>query len=267
MKTLLALIISIMTFSLCAEKTSVKNNIRNMSAAERQLYRERVTGGFVVKPNTQKGKIVFYDMQKTLASSNITSVINMFKADRNGDYNFIVKNSNFDSSIITDCSAFKRKIEADILIVIRSDDKSPTIVTAPEDGWTIINTAKIIDGLKNSAFDKFAESRYRKELIRAVCYAVGTPVTQFKGNIFTIAKARDLDHCPEMIPIDTMQRTAFRLKDLGVMPSYKTTYRKACVDGWAPAPTNEYQKAIWDKVHAMPTAPIKIKPETKKVQE
>ena len=30
---------------------------------------------------------------------------------------------------------------------------------------------------------------------------------------------------------------------------------------------NEYQKAIWDKVHAMPTAPIKIKPETKKVKE
>ena len=133
--------------------------------------------------------------------------------------------------------------------------------------FTPISGEKAKLGDFKPAEGEFAESRYRKELIRAVCYAAGTPVTQFKGNIFTIAKARDLDHCPEMIPIDTMQRTAFRLKDLGVMPSYKTTYRKACVDGWAPAPTNEYQKAIWDKVHAMPTAPIKIKPETKKVKE
>ena len=53
----------------------------------------------------------------------------------------------------------------------------------------------------------------------------------------------------------------------GITPWYQTTYHKAVEEGWAPAPTNEYQKAIWDKVHAMPTAPIKIKPETKKVRE
>ena len=34
-----------------------------------------------------------------------------------------------------------------------------------------------------------------------------------------------------------------------------------------PAPTNDVQKAIWDEIHAMPTEPIKIKPETKKVSD
>ena len=47
----------------------------------------------------------------------------------------------------------------------------------------------------------------------------------------------------------------------------RTVYRKACEEGWAPQPTNDVQKAIWDKVHAMPTEPLKIKPETKKQEK
>ena len=57
------------------------------------------------------------------------------------------------------------------------------------------------------------------------------------------------------------------LLSLGVKPYRLTTYRKACEEGWANPPTNDVQKAIWDKVHAMPTEPIKIKPETKKQEK
>ena len=45
------------------------------------------------------------------------------------------------------------------------------------------------------------------------------------------------------------------------------SYQDACEMGVAPAPTNDVQKAIWDKVHAMPTEPIKIKPEEKKTEK
>lgn len=38
-------------------------------------------------------------------------------------------------------------------------------------------------------------------------------------------------------------------KAKGIAPYVATTYRQACADGWAPAPTNEYQKAIWDSFH------------------
>ena len=36
------------------------------------------------------------------------------------------------------------------------------------------------------------------------------------------------------------------------------TYRQACQEGWAPAPKNDEQKAIWNQVHAIPDKPIKI---------
>ena len=45
-------------------------------------------------------------------------------------------------------------------------------------------------------------------------------------------------------------------------PAIVSTYLKACEEGWAPTPTNEYQKAIWEQVKADkergPTNPIKI---------
>ena len=68
--------------------------------------------------------------------------------------------------------------------------------------------------------------------------------------------------CPE--PFREMSLSAAKL---GIAQAKLTSYRRACVEGWAPAPANEYQKTIWDEVHAMPTEPLKIKPETKKVSK
>ena len=37
---------------------------------------------------------------------------------------------------------------------------------------------------------------------------------------------------------------------MGISPYRRVTYKMAVKEGWAPAPTNDYQKAIWDKVKA-----------------
>ena len=45
----------------------------------------------------------------------------------------------------------------------------------------------------------------------------------------------------------------FALKNLrrfGIKPYYRCSYKAAVKQGWAPAPTNEVQKAIWDAVKA-----------------
>ena len=59
-----------------------------------------------------------------------------------------------------------------------------------------------------------------------------------------------------------IERSAIRY--FGMRPYKRTTYLKACEEGWASPPADEYQKAIWDMVHALPSQPIKIKPETTK---
>jgi len=49
-----------------------------------------------------------------------------------------------------------------------------------------------------------------------------------------------------------------------VTPCIRATYRRACHLGWAPPPTNDVQRAIWEKIKAEkergPTKPITIPP-------
>ena len=78
------------------------------------------------------------------------------------------------------------------------------------------------------------------------------------------ASVKDLDTVQEFIPIDMGARWTDYLKNLGVTPAYQRTYKQACIEGWAPNPTNEYQKAIWDRVHAAPKNPMKIEFDPKK---
>ena len=54
------------------------------------------------------------------------------------------------------------------------------------------------------------------------------------------------------------------LKHFGIDMVRLGSYRQACQEGWAPAPTNDVQKAIWDKVHAIPQNPMKIEFDPKK---
>ena len=63
----------------------------------------------------------------------------------------------------------------------------------------------------------------------------------------------------DRVPMDKVQAIGAYLAAHGVTPLVTAHYRQACKQGWAPAPTNEYQKAIWDQVHEIPTEPLKIK--------
>ena len=51
---------------------------------------------------------------------------------------------------------------------------------------------------------------------------------------------------------------------MGFAPYRRTTYKRACKEGWAPAPTNDFQRAVWEKIKAeqgeKPTNPIRILP-------
>lgn len=54
------------------------------------------------------------------------------------------------------------------------------------------------------------------------------------------------------------------MKESDVRPYRVAKYSEACQEGWAPPPTNEFQKAIWDKVHAIPDKPMTIEFDPKK---
>lgn len=244
-----------------AEDAAADTADRQARKAQMRAAMLRKTGGFVFREDAAKGKVVFVDAQSTLHASNMTFVAAEMRRMTHFRTECVKGTGNRAREL-------KEKFGADVLVAAVSDPDAPVLLVAPEEHWAAVNVDRLGDGLKSEAAKaKFVESRYRKELMRAFAFAAGGTSSQFPGNTMQTATLAELDLCPEMVPYDCISKSQAFMKKLGMAPATMATYRQACKLGWAAQPTNEIQKAIWDEVHAMPTAPIKIKPETKKVRD
>ena len=153
---------------------------------------------------------------------------------------------------------------AEVVVTIVDNKDAPTMTALPEDYRATVNIGKLDKNLKNElALKKFFPTRCRKEVLRAFAFACGVGGSQYPDNIMDLKDITDLDLREEFIPADTVDQCIKRLAAAGVTPARTVTYKKACREGWAPAPTNDIQKAIWDEVHDLPTKPIVIGPEKK----
>jgi hypothetical protein len=216
-------------------------------------------GGIIQVPNSQKGKIVIVNAQRKLPLSNIRAGMDEFAQT----LKFRVEFVDGEPTTSEKASADMEKIGADVAVFIQENPESKvTILSAPEQRWTILNASAINAGARS---DEFAAARIRKELMRGFLCAAGTMNSQYQGSIMAaIKEPKDLDKMLEAAPVDAIQRAIESLKVYDVTPQEMSTYKKACQEGWAPAPTNEYQKAVWDKVHAAPKNPMKIEFDPKK---
>ena len=153
------------------------------------------------------------------------------------------------------------KSYGDVTLFVIEDDKFPILLCAPEERWVAVNVTRL-------ACDKeaFFEARVKKELSRGFAILCGAMNSQYPGSLMGgVGGVDDLDkHVDSQLPIDVLSRLPSYMKSLGVTPARYSTYRGACKQGWAPPPTNEYQKAIWEQVKADkergPTNPITIPP-------
>ena len=207
------------------------------------------TGGFVTAPSNDTRILALVNGQQCVANAWLEEIAASIKTGL--QFPVVV------------CE--KRPEDAGLVIEIKENDYPATFITAPESGFAMLNIGKLkVDKPK----DELLKTRVTKELWRALVYMLGggndaQPVCLMKP----VASLSELDAlqsiCPCPMSFAVMSETA---KRFGVAPARITSYRQAVIEGWAPAPTNDIQKAIWDKVHQLPAEPIKIKPETKKVE-
>ena len=237
-------------------KNKAKRNLTPEERAARRAETEREiyewTGGILKRPGTQKGCIVYVNAQKRAPMAWIDeSAAYMRKKMR---VEVRVKEGKFALGNV--------KREGDVSLFIVDDETLPMSFVAPEERWGMVNIAKLWD-----ARPQFFEARVKKELARGFSITSGCYVSSYENILMSgISGAEGLDRAPNWeLPVDVVKCSLRALEGFGVTPYQPVSYRKAIMEGWAPAPTNDVQKAIWDKVHEMPTEPIKIKPETKKV--
>ena len=143
---------------------------------------------------------------------------------------------------------------------------APTLLIAPEDKWGRLNVARLVSDSPDAGT---LRRRFTKELWRCYGMTLGAFNSGYSPcvmrTVFTLA---DLDRDSSLMPCPLVYDKIQGVNNtLNVDATRRVSYKKACQEGWAPQPTNDVQKAIWDQVHQLPTEPIKIKPETKKVSD
>ncbi len=246
--------------SLVAVSAEIKPNAQMTPEEKKKILEEvrlRYYGGDLLRPNTKKGEIVYVDCQALAGRDLIEASVKYFQEETK--FNITIKNGKFD--------LLNPKIEGDLTLFIVNDERMPSILSAPENRWAMVNVAPLVKGRGEK--EAFFKARVGKQLTRGFSLLCGA-INSSYPNALTggIRNPDDLDrHVDARLPVDVIARFQPYMEPFGVTPAVITTYRRACQEGWAPAPTNEYQKAIWNKVHALPTAPITIKPETKKVDK
>ncbi len=250
---------SLCSHYLCAANLAGTEVQQRLTTLDRKAKLEAIVnqraGGFVERPGTAKGEVVYVNCQKKAPKEWIAESIAYFSEITR--FKIKYTEGEFDLK--------NPKIEGNVSLFIIEDEALPSLLVAPEGKWAFVNIAPI--GREKRL--AFFEARTKKELSRAFAYLCGATGSKFERPLTRcITDLSDLDKNPDYeLPMDIVQRFWDYMKPVGVVAAQRATYLKACQDGWAAQPTNDVQKAIWDKVHAMPTEPIKIKPETKKVKE
>lgn len=145
--------------------------------------------------------------------------------------------------------------------LVESDDIPGLMAVYPEAYLARVNVRVLAaDGAK----DEVVAERLRKQIIRAALFALGAGYSPSPCLAWPVSSVKELDglNVPLLSPETLTHLSA--MSRLGIREVFFATYRQACREGWAPAPTNDVQKAIWEESQAEkergPTNPITIPP-------
>jgi len=242
-----------------SERTPLERAQRHMAALQRHAQSE---GGYIAKPNSRKGRIVFVNEQTQVPGAALKEVADTIAVRDRLDVEFVDAVGG-ERTTPRNAEARKAELKANAAVFVTESDEYPSMsIAAPEGAWSIVNAAAVCKGASNEAFKK---TRLIKMMERGFYTACGAMNSQYPGSMMGLARnVEELDRLSSRAPLDVIGRTMANLAEMGVTQEIFATYKKACEEGWAPAPTNDIQKAIWDKVHTPPKAPMKIEFDPKK---
>ena len=226
--------------AIAGEAKPVQNKLTPEERAERRYRRN---GGEITKPIVgnyaaviNPGVVETGDIDKAIASIRelLTFPFKQFASEAECDNKAVMK------------------------ILLVSEDAQDVLTIFPERPGAKIN----IRPLKaDAADDALFLSRFKKEMWRAFAYALGAgnSASMFVSVMKPVTAVKDLDHLKvENAAPDGFNQMLEMAKKIKLERQEVYTYRQACMEGWAPAPTNDVQKAIWDKFNPIPDKPLTI---------
>ena len=244
-----------MNYKICVTVAFIAAGL-SLMAAEQSLQECEMQdfGGYVRKPKSGKGAVVLLNAQKKVKVSDLKAAFDEIERNVTVDFKVI----DVSGVALPNPGEDIRRYDTKVGVVMIDDQNYPTLLCAPEEGWTILNVANLSSG--ESSPDKLI-ARTRRELLRAFglasgCAFMGRGTIVMRNDVTTPERLDTIKE--EAYGVDALSAMNRTLPRFGIVPWTIDTYENACQEGWAPAPTNEYQRAIWEKVHTPPTKPIKI---------
>ena len=247
MKKLLIALVAIATVAPAFAEDAKKPE---MNKEQRRAAFQRVMGGFITDTRKMKGKVAIVNAQKTADEAWLKSAAEIFAKDV--QIKVEVVPGAFDLK--------KPELKGEATVFVVDDPSLPMSLNAPESRWSMVNVAPL-----KTDKEAFFKARVERSIVRAIVPILCGADSQYPGCIMgAVHKAEDLDRfVGARLPVDVIARFKKNFDALGLGSWERTTYRSACQQGWAPAPTNDIQRGVWNKVHTLPTKPITIEPETK----
>ena len=258
MKTVLSLVLAIAgTVAVAVEqRPPTREEVEKMTPQERKAAIMEIAlrkyGGPTTKPGTGEGTIKIVNAQKEVSATGLPAAVEEFT--RRFHYSVEIE----EGAPVTVETATQRlgEIKANAAVFIVSGKSLPRMLVSPEEGWAIVNAGLLRDGAKD---DAAVEPRLAKEVVRALCFVGGLGQGSGMAIMRPVNYAGDLDAIKNThVMGDATKRFALVMPSFGLQPKVVKNYRTACQEGWAPAPTNDIQRAIWNEVRKLPEKPIKI---------
>ena len=202
------------------------------------------TGGIARKDGSARGVFLLLDAQEKIKEEAILPA--METIDRKAKVLVAMKKCSGDARRDIKRAIIENGGATGVLLVDAADGEA--LVVAPENGWAMVNVAALSNGAEDGGL---LAARVRKEILRAFAFLVGGAyMTRADPLMRDVREPSDLDRLREDMGIEILQRIEERSSFYGITPWHQSTYRQACLEGWANSPTNDYQKAIWEEVNS-----------------
>lgn len=147
--------------------------------------------------------------------------------------------------------AFARRMKCNgikaVIVVADAGGDVPRLAAYPEEAIAVVDCTTL-----NDADTSIVEKRMKKEFFRALGFAMGAYSPQSPGSVMApVFNVAGIDAIrSESIGAMQLNGISKAAEKLGLGISRPTTYKHACELGWAPAPTNEYQRVIWERINS-----------------
>ena len=183
-------IITLVAATVVADETADRQaRVAKLRERRERVYRQ--TGGTIIKPGSQKGKIRFVSsvpaVNKTLIEKQYAQYLLSYPYD--------IDVIGGEAVTVETAAAAKEKAGFDIAIFIVDSASSAPMIAAPEEGWAIVN---------NRACG--TPDRASKEAIKAFVYIAGGVNSTYGLSFLSTTQPKELDSVAVVdIPLDVSE--------------------------------------------------------------